>query len=82
MQQTLASKIGPVEQVRRGYLVGVAYDPEFDEFLLAATSRCGQGKQHLLPSWTELYREAPRTAKQELLRRGAQVSLSQLPLLA
>ena len=82
MQQVLVSRIGPVEHVRRGYLVGVAYDPEFGEFVLTATSRCGQGRQYLLPSWTELFREAPRKAKQALLQQGAQVSLSQLPLLA
>ena len=81
MQLVLASKIGPVEQVRRGYLVGVAYDPEFDEFVLAMTSKCGQGRQHLLPSWTALYREAPVLAKRELLRKGAQVPIGQLHLL-
>jgi len=82
MQQVLVSKIGPVEQVRRGYLVGVTFDPDFGEFVLAAVSKCGQGKQCLLPSWTELYKEAPRKTKRTLLERGAQISISQLSLLA
>ena len=82
MRQVLASQLGPVEPVRRGYVVGVVYDPDFDEFVLAAASRCGQGRQRPLPSWTELYREAPGKVRRELLRRGAQVSLSQLPHLA
>ena len=75
----LVSKLGPVERVRRGYVVGVAFDPEHDQFVLAATSRCDQGQQRPLPSWTELYREAPRETRRALLRRGAQLTLNQLP---
>ena len=77
----LVSAIGPVEQVRRGWVVKPAYDPAFDEFVFAATSRGGQGKQRLLPSWTELYRENPAETKRALLRQGAQVCINHLSLL-
>lgn len=77
----LVSSIGLVEQVRRGWVVRATYDPEFGEFVLSATSRRGQGKQRLLPSWTELYREQPALAKKALLRCGAQVTINHLSLL-
>jgi hypothetical protein len=75
----LVSELCPVERVRRGYVVGVAFDPDHDEFVLAATSRCGQGLQRPLPSWTELCREAPGETRRALLRRGARLTLNQPP---
>ena len=77
---TLASVIGPVENIRRGYIVRAAYDPEWEEFVLTATTRNGRGRQVLLHSWTELYRENKQLATNEMFRRGAQLSIKSLDL--
>ena len=77
---TLTSAIGPVEPIRRGYLIRASYDPEWDEFVLTATTHNGTGQQVALPSWTELYRESPDFATDELFRRGAQLSVKCLDL--
>ena len=75
---TLASAIGPVESIRRGYVVRAAYDPDWDEFVLTATTKNGRGRQVLLHSWTELYRENKRLATNEMFRHGAQLSVKSL----
>jgi hypothetical protein len=77
---TLVSAIGPVEHIRRGYVVRATYDVEFDEFVLAATTRNGNGRQVPLHSWTELYRENKRLATNALYRLGAQLSIKSLDL--
>lgn len=75
----LVSAIGPVEHVRPGWLVKPAYDPTLDEFTLTAIT--GTGKQRLLASWTELYRDDPEFAREALIQRGAELVVSHLPLL-
>ncbi len=77
---TLTSAIGPVERIRRGYVVRATYDPNWDEFVLTATSRSGKGRQVPLHSWTELYRENQQLATDALYRLGAQVSITSLDL--
>ena len=77
---TLISAIGPVEHIRRGYVVRATFDPEWDHFVLTATSRHGNGSQKALPSWTELYREDKKLTTKEMLRRGAQLSVKSLDL--
>ena len=78
----VVSAIGPVEQVRRGWLVEPTFSPEYGEWMLAATGRCGKGQTRLLPCWTELFRENRALAKRALLRAGAQVSIRNLSLVA
>jgi hypothetical protein len=77
---TLTSAIGPVEHIRRGYVVRAQFDPDWDEFVLAATTRNGTGRQVPLHSWTELYRENKQLATTALFRRGAQLSIKSLDL--
>jgi hypothetical protein len=77
---TLTSILGPVECIRRGYVVRVTYDPDWGEFVLTATTRNGKGRQVPLHSWTELYRENKRLATDALYRLGAQVSVKSLDL--
>ena len=77
---TLLSAIGPVEQIRRGYVVRATYDPEWDEFVLTATSKNGTGCQVPLHSWTELFRENKQLTTAEMFRRGAQLSVKSLDL--
>jgi hypothetical protein len=76
----LVSVLGPVENIRRGYVIRASYDPAWDEFVLTATTRQGKGRQVPLLSWTELYRENKRLATKELLRHGAQLSVKSLDL--
>ena len=78
--QRLISAIGPVERIRRGYVVRATFDPDWSEFVLTATSRNGNGSQIPLHSWTELYREDKKLTTQEMLRRGAQLSVKSLDL--
>ena len=77
---TLTSPLGPVEHIRRGYLIRASYDPSWDEFLLTATIRNGTGCRIPLPSWTELYRENRRLTTHALYRLGAQLSINSLDL--
>jgi hypothetical protein len=77
---SLISPIGPVEHIRRGFVVWASYDPEWDEFILTATTRNGTGRRIPLPSWTELYRENRRLATHALYRLGAQLSVKSLDL--
>jgi hypothetical protein len=77
----LVSAIGPVEPIRRGDVIRASYDPEWDEFVLTATTHNGTGQQVALPSWTELYRESPGFTTDELFRRGAQLSVKSRPVL-
>jgi hypothetical protein len=76
----LVSAVGPVEPIRRGDVIRASYDPEWDEFVLTAATRNGTGRLLPLPSWTELYRESPDFATDELFRRGAQLSVKGLDL--
>ena len=76
----LTSPIGPVEPVRRGYVIRACFDPNWGDFVLTATTRNDQGRQVPLPSWTELYRENKRLATDALYQRGAQLSITSLDL--
>jgi hypothetical protein len=77
---TLVSPLGPVEHIRRGYVVRANYDPAWDEFVLTATTRNGKGRQLPLLSWTELYRENKELATNALYRLGAQLSVKSMDL--
>jgi hypothetical protein len=76
----LVSAIGPVEHIRRGYVIRSTYAPEWDEFILTATTRNGEGQQIPLHAWTELFRENKRLATNALYRLGAQLSVKSLDL--
>ena len=77
---SLVSALGPVEHIRRGNVIRANYDPQWDEFVLTATSRNGTGRQVPLPSWTELFREDKSLATNALFRLGAQLSIKSLDL--
>jgi hypothetical protein len=77
---TLTSALGPIEHIRRGNVIRANYDPQWDEFVLTATTRSGNGRQVPLPSWTELYRENKSLATEALFRLGAQLSIKSLDL--
>jgi len=76
------SAIGKAEHIRRGDKIVASYDATFDEYLLCAIGRRGQGEANPLPCWTALYRESPKITKTLLLRNGAQIAISQLSLLS
>ena len=80
MRSRPVSKIGPTEYVRRGQLIKTVYDPGFDQFVLAIHP-INNGQPLLAPAWTAYYQESPNKAKAALLRLGAQVVTSSIPLI-
>jgi len=59
--------------------VKAAYDPDFDEFVLAIHP-VNNGQPKLAPAWTVYYQESPKRAKRELLRLGAQIAINTIGL--
>jgi len=60
-------------------LVKAAYDPGFDEFVLAIHP-VNDGRPKLAPAWTAYYQESPKRARRELLSLGAQIAINSIGL--